>query len=248
MKSLIVAIALFTTPFITTAQEITADQIIDNYAENTGGRDAWSKVEGYSMTGNVVAQGMTLPFEQIELKNGMKMTKISFQGMEMIQDAYDGETVWNQTYPSMLPEKAEAETTENHKREIGSFPNPLFDYKTLGYTVELQGEETKEGVECYKLKMTKKTQLVEGEEVENIEYYYFDKENFVPIAIEQQILAGPMKGEMSTIVFSDYQEIDGLYFPFSLTDQSGGGNYVINIETVVLNPKMDPAAFGFPAE
>ena len=80
MKSLIVTIALFAAPFITTAQEITADKIIDNYAENTGGRDAWSKVEGYSMSGKVMVQGMTLPFEQIELKSGLKMTKIDFQG------------------------------------------------------------------------------------------------------------------------------------------------------------------------
>ena len=148
----------------------------------------------------------------------------------------------------MMPEKAEAETTENHKRQIGAFPNALLNYKALGYTVELQGEETKEGVECYKIKMTKKPQLVEGEEVENVEYYYIDKENFVTIVQEQQVMSGPMKGEMVATLLSDYQEVDGLYFPFSITNQTSQGNLVVNMENVVLNPKMDPTVFAFPAE
>ena len=46
----------------------------------------------------------------------------------------------------------------------------------LVWKIWTENEETKEGVECYKLKMTKKTQLVDGEEIENVVYYYIDKD------------------------------------------------------------------------
>ena len=64
---------------------------------------------------------------------------------------------------------------------------------------------------------------------------------------EQEIHAGPMKGNVSQTVFSDYQEVDGLYFPISLTQQvEGMGGQEIVIESVVINPEVEDELFNFP--
>ena len=56
--------------------------------------------------------------------------------------------------------------------------------------------------------------MVDGKEEADVTFHYFDTENFVPLAVQSEIRVGPNKGQMSETKFSDYQEVDGLYFPF----------------------------------
>ena len=51
-----------------------------------------------------------------------------------------------------------------------------------------------------------------------------------------------MKGQMGVSTFSDYKEVNGLYFPFSISMQGQG----ITMEEIVLNPEIDLAMFAFP--
>jgi outer membrane lipoprotein-sorting protein len=142
---------------------------------------------------------------------------------------------------TMKAEKMESEMVENIKQEAGDYPDPLIDYKAKGYTAEYLGKETKEGTECYKVKLTKKPQMVDGQKVDNIVFYYFDTENNVPILTESEVKSGPAKGQMSVTTMSDYQEVDGMYFPFSMNQ----GGQPMKIKKVTLNPTVDPSAFTF---
>ncbi|NND88908.1 MAG: outer membrane lipoprotein-sorting protein [Flavobacteriaceae bacterium] len=234
-------IALFVMAMIpATAQ--TADEIIDNYFENTGGMEAWNELEGVKYTGSVNAQGMTIPIEMYQLKDGRQVLKINIQGQEMTQMAFDGETMWTTNFMTMEAEKADAETTENVKKAIGDFPSPFLNYKDKGYSVELLGKETVEGTETYKIKLTQTPMLVDGEEVPNIKFYYFETENFVPIVVEAEAMTGPMKGQKFKDNMSDYTEVEGLYFPFSMTM----GGQPITMKEIVINPEVDAAMFAFP--
>ncbi len=90
---------------------------------------------------------------------------------------------------------------------------------------------------------------IDGEKVDDISFYYFDMENFVLIAMQSEITSGEAKGMISEVTFSDYQEIGGLYFPFSMTqgvkDQPG---VPISMSEIVLNPKVDDLEFKFPVK
>ncbi|MGB0948710.1 MAG: outer membrane lipoprotein-sorting protein, partial [Marinirhabdus sp.] len=108
--------------------------------------------------------------------------------------------------------------------------------------VEMIGKETKEGTETYKIKLTQSPLTVDGKEEPNVSYYYFDTENFVPIATEAEIKSGPAKGQMSNNTMSDYQDVDGLYFPF---DMGMMGQSLI-VKEITLNPEIDMAMFAFP--
>jgi len=239
LKTLFIAL-LFVAVTPLTAQ--TADEIIANYFENTGGTDAWGALEGVKISGSVNAQGMDIPVDIYQLKDGKQLVKINLQGQDMTQVAFDGETMWTTNFMTMQPEKSDSETTENMKKQMGDFPSPFFNYKEKGFTVEMLGKETKEGTETFKLKLTQKPLMVDGIEQPNVSFHYFDTENFVPIASESEIPSGPMKGQMSTNTMSDYQEVDGLYFPFDMGMM--GQNLVI--KEITLNPEVDMALFKFP--
>jgi outer membrane lipoprotein-sorting protein len=164
-------------------QAQTADQIIDNYFKNIGGAEKFKALNGTKMEMTVNAQGMELPVELVQLKGGKMYLKINFQGQEITQMAFDGNTAWATNFMTMKAEKMESEMVENIKQESVDYPDPLLDYKSKGYTVEYLGKETKEGTECHKIKLTKKPQMIDGQKVDNIVFYYFDTENNVPIIL-----------------------------------------------------------------
>jgi outer membrane lipoprotein-sorting protein len=223
------------------AQAQTADEIINTYIKNIGGAEKFKSLTGTKMEMTVNYQGMEIPVEIVQLKDGKMYVKVNFQGKEVTQMAFDGTTAWSTNFMTMKAEKMESEMVENIKQEAGDYPDPLIDYKAKGYAAEYLGKETKEGTECYKVKLTKKPQMVDGQKVDNIVFYYFDTENNVPILTESEIKSGPAKGQLSVSTMSDYQEVDGMYFPFSMNQ----GGQPMKIKKVTLNPTVDPSAFTF---
>ena len=222
------------------------DEIVGNYLENTGGAENWENVKGVRINASINQMGMEIPIEMVQLKDKM-YTKISIQGQEIKQAVFDGETLWSTNFMSMKAEKSDQEDVDNVKNELAEFPDPFLNYKDKGFTVELMGTETVEGSDVFKIKLTKKPMVVDGEEVPNVSIYYFDSENFVPIMVHEEVMSGPGKGMIMESKMSDYQEVEGLYFPFSMTqgvkDQPG---QPITIESIELNPSIDDSEFNFP--
>ncbi|HMP98298.1 MAG TPA: outer membrane lipoprotein-sorting protein [Cyclobacteriaceae bacterium] len=245
MKKTLLIAGMFCLAFITAAQSV--DEIINQYLENTGGASKWAQLKGLRYQGKVNVQGMDLPVEMAQLKSGKMYMKFELQGTEVVQQAFDGNVAWGTNFMIMKAEKSDHETTENMKREMQDFPDPFLDYKNKGYKAELLGKESVEGTECYKIRLTKKPLLADGKEVDNVIFYYFDTDNMVPIMSEQEIKSGPAKGMVSQSLFSDYQEVNGLYFPFSLTQKAKGQpmGQTINFTKIELNPTIDDSAFAF---
>ncbi len=241
--------ALLMLAVFTPTQAQTVDEILANYWENTGGLENLKNLQGIKMKAKVTQQGMEIPLEIIQLKDGRQMTIISFQGQEIKQGVYDGETLWSTNFMSMKAEKSDAETTENFKLNANDFPDSFIDYKEKGYTAEFVGTETIDGTETYKVKLVKEPVTIDGNKEEDISFYFFDTENFVPIAMESEVKFGQFKGTTQEVTMSDYQEVDGLYFPFSMTQGVKGGQaQPLIIESIELNPEVEDAAFAFPEE
>jgi outer membrane lipoprotein-sorting protein len=239
-KTLLLAVTLIAVAPMT-AQ--TADEILSNYFKITGGEAAWNALEGAKMIGSVNAEGMEIPVEIYQMKDGKQLFKINLQGQEMTMLSFDGETRWTTNMMTMLPEKSDTETTENMKINNQDFPSPFLNYKEKGYTVEYLGKEIKEGEETDKIKLTQKSVIVDGKEEPTISFHYFGEDG-VPIIVETIMNMGPAKGQMSTSGYSDYQEVDGLYFPFSI---SQGGQPIV-MKEIILNPDVDKTFFAFPEE
>ena len=225
------------------------DEIINTYHETIGGEDALKAMKGMKILAEVTQGPMKFPLEIVQQASGKRYTKATVQGQVIMQGVFDGEELWNTNFMTMKAEKAQAELTENMKLDINDFPDSLMDYKEKGYTAELMGTESVDGEDAFKVKLTKEPITVEGEQTPNIEYYYFDAEAMILVMTESTVTMGPMKGQIQQIKMSDYQEVDGIYFPFSMTQgikgQPGGAPVVIS--EIELNPTVDDAVFAFPA-
>lgn len=247
LKTFLIVLAMGT--FLSLSAQ-TADEIITNYLKNTGGVENWQKLKGIKFNAKLQTQGLELPLEIVQLKDGRQMSAAVVQGKEIKQEVYDGKTLWNTNFMTMKAEASDTETTENFKLNTNDFPNPFINYKEKGYTVELLGRETMEGTETFKIKLVKEPLTIDGKKEDDIFYYYFDSENFVPIVMESTIRSGPYKGQIQQSTLSDYQEVKGLYFPFSMKGgikgQSAG--QTINIQSVELNPTVEDSIFKMPEE
>ena len=247
MKTLKLGIVLFIMAFALPTQAQTVDEILTSYFENVGGLENLKAIKGIKMNIKMNQQGMEFPVEVIQLSDGRQMTSISIQGNEMKQNVFDGETLWGTNFMTMKAEKSDPEATANFKLNINDFPDSFIDYKEKGYVVELLGKETIDGAETFKIKLVKEPITVDGKEEEDVSFYYFDTENFVPIAVESEVKSGPGKGMVSFTTMSDYQEVEGMYFPFSMSQGvKGQPGAPMNIESIQLNPEVAEGSFAFP--
>ena len=245
MKNILALLFTFSF-FVASSQQV--DEIIDSYLETIGGVEAIQKVESYKIYVSVNQQGLEIPIEIIQSKNRSSLT-LTLQGQELKQGVFDGEVLWSVGFPDLKPVKSDEEDVINLKNELREFPDTFVTYKDLGYTIELEGTEDFEGTEVNILKVTKTPTLMDGEELPNIDYYLFDMDNIL-LAVRSEILEGPGKGFIEEQRFSDYQEVEGVYYPFSLTfgvkDQPGGQTFVV--QKMEINPEIDESEFKFPEE
>ncbi|WP_136668639.1 outer membrane lipoprotein-sorting protein [Flavobacterium sp. H122] len=235
----IVAVALLGT-FAAYAQS--ADEVINNYVKTVGGTEKLNSLKGLRMEMVANYGGMEIPVNVVTLKGGKMYVVVNVQGKEIKQMASDGIQMWSTNMMTQKAEKLDAEANENAKLSNQDFPDALLDYKSKGYKVEFLGKETKEGTECFKIKLSKKPIKIGGVSTADETFYYFDTENFLPIVTETEIKQGPMKGQKSVSKMSDYQEVEGLYFPFSI-NQFGSD---MKVKKITLNPVVEDKEFAFP--
>jgi len=245
-KTLIIALGVIMFGGVS-AQSV--DEIVNSYFENTGGYDNWGELKGIKMIAKVNQGGMEIPLEIVYLKDGRTYTKVTFQGQSMMQGVYDGETMWSTNFQTMKAEKSDTETIENMKLDANDFPDSFYDYKSKGYTAELIGTESIDGADAFKIKLVKEAKKIDGKEVEDVTYYYFDAEAFVPLMQESEVKQGPAAGKIQQIKMSDYDEVSGYYFPFSMIQgMKGGQSQPLKIESIEVNPEVDDSVFTFPVE
>jgi hypothetical protein len=178
------------------------------------------------------------------------MASYTVQGKPVKQGVYDGATLWSTNFSTSKAEKSDAETTENYKQDIGEFPDPFLNYKERGLKAELIGKEKIDGTETFKIKLTKKPIKIDGTPTDNVVFYYFDTENFVPIMAEQEVKSGPAKGMIAQEKMSDYQDVNGIMFPFSSSQGMKGqpGGFQLTTTKIEINVKVDDKDFAYPTE
>jgi len=237
LHTLLLAMVLsLTSSAIINAQ--TADEIIDTYLENIGGKDAWRKIKSMKITGSGAQMGMNFPLTVYAKHPNKNKVVVDIQGKQLIE-AFDGEVAWtiNPFMGGTEPTKKTAEETAEAAKE--TFEDDLLDYAKKGHSVSLEGTEEIDGVNAHKLKLTKKS----GDEV----MYFFDPDDLVPIMVRNFPQAGPMKGQTIETYSSDYQEVDGLFMPFSI-EQKVGGQIMMTMtaDKVELGVEIEDSSFSFP--
>lgn len=221
-----------------TVQAQTADEIIAKSFEILGGVDKWKELKTTKSEAKMAMMGFEFAGTMYNAQPNKMRVEVDVMGQKIVQ-CYDGSTAWwinpLQIGPDaqVMPEEM-AESVKNQE-----FQSPLLDYSSKGHNVVLEGKETVEGTSCFKLKLTKK----DGTE----EFHFFDAENYVPVMVRTPIKSGPAAGQFSETFMSDYQDVNGLMFPFFLeTKVAGESAQKITLSKVVLNEEMKDDMFLFP--
>jgi outer membrane lipoprotein-sorting protein len=223
------------------AQAQTADEIVNKYFEAIGGKDKWRTVKSMLSIGKAPSpQGEFSMKVYQKAPNKMKLT-IDLQGMEKAYQCFDGEVAWGElSNANMQAEKMGPEETAEMKDDA-VFEDKLLDYAKKGHSVALEGKETIEGTECFKIKFTEKNG--------DISYYFMDTENYVPIMLRTAIKMGPAKGELLETYMSDYKEVDGLMIAHATdTRVKGQSQFKVQIDTIKLNTDIDDKTFAYPGK
>lgn len=217
----------------------TADEILAKYFENTGGLEKWISLKSSKMAGMMAMQGMEFPGTVYAALPNKQRVEVNVMGKAIVQ-AYDGETAWwiNPFMGGEDPQKMPDEMAEEMTRQ--EFQSDFINYKEKGHAVELEGTEEVEGAEAFKIKLTKKNG--------DVEYHYFDSEYYVPIMMKTTVKSGPAQGQMAETYMSDYQEVDGMMFPFFIESKVNGQSFQkITIDTISVNEEYEDVFFAFPA-
>lgn len=249
MKTIKLLAAVLLFAFAGTIQAQTADEIVANYFENTGGLEAWNSIKSMKATGKAGMGPQEFQFTQYAMADGRMAVEIELQGQKFTPQAFDGESAWGTNFQTMQAEAQDSESSANYKNESRDIIDTFLNYQDKGYTLEKMEDETVEGVDCFKIKVNKKPSLDEGKEIDNFAVFFFDKENFVPIMSETTVNAGPQKGVKTQTLYSDYTEVGPIYFAFSITSKFNGQvGQTLKIENMEINPELDEAIFKMPVK
>lgn len=212
--------ALFTLCIVFSLQAQNLEEILENHFDVVG-QEKLAKINTIKMTGNVVQGGMELPFVMYMSRPLKIKMEISIQGQQMIQ-AFDGETGWyiSPMAGTLEPQDMGPDMIKDMK-EQADFDGDLYNYEEKGSSLEFVGTEEAEGTEVYKLKLIKKNG--------DISNYFIDTETYIIIKSTAKRVIQEVEIESETIL-GNYQMIDGMAFPFSI---SSGMNGQIMAEIVI---------------
>jgi hypothetical protein len=220
---------------VTSDNTQTVDGVIQKYTMTMGGLDNFNKVKTARITGTVTTQGMDLPIT-IQVINGRAMRyDVEVMGQTITNSYKDGKG-WK-----INPLQGAASATDVTGSELSEFKsqstlaNQLMDYKARHYTVELSGQETVEGANAYKIKLTA--------EDKKETTYYIDSKTFLLLKSVSKKEMGGQEFEIETF-YSDIKEFGGIKFPMS-SIQKADGNVVVEIhrDKIELNVPIDEKVF-----
>lgn len=239
-KTLTVAAALLFA-FSLHAADLTVEDVLAKNAEAKGGLDKLRAVNAMKFTGKMTFGPMEAPFTMTKKRPQSMKLDFTIQGMTGTQ-AFDGTTGWS-IMPFLGKKDPEAMSGDELKmtKEQADFDGPFIDFAKKGHTVELLGKEEIEGTPAWKLKVVTK----EGTE----SVVYLDADSFLEIKMVAKRQVQGQEVETET-TFGNYQEVDGLLFPFSMEMKAKGApaGQNITIEKVELNPELDEASFAMPGK
>jgi zinc protease len=215
---------------------LTADQILDNYINAIGGREAWKKLTTRISTGTIDVPAMNLSglVTVREKAPNRSIFTVNFNGA-VFQQGYDGTVAWSADPQNGLREQTGDELAET-KRD-SDFYHPL-DLRQIYSKITVAGVEKINDRDAY---------LVEASSANlGTDKIYFDVQNGLVLRIVGQHHA-PEGAATFTEDFSDFREVDGIKLPFTVHQETATSTFTIKFTDVRHNEAIDDAVFSKPA-
>lgn len=209
--------------------DMTADEIITKYLENTGGIDTHKNVKSMKMEGKAFMQQMPFDIFIANREPAQSYMKFSSDMFEIINGT-DGEQAW-QKVP--MVEGFIFMDGEDLKRSIEQARiNPYLDYKERGGKMTLLGEEPVKGSDCYKVEYIKP--------IGDTTHLYFSKDNYHLLKETNPNVS---------MLYAKYKEVgEGLEFPHKMTILQQGQRIMMVVNNIEINPELHDSLFTPPPD
>lgn len=213
------------------------DEILGKYYETMGGLEKLRTVKSLKSIGKqiVVAQG---GWEMSIIIWYKAPNKVKMEGLvrdQKIIRAFDGKTAWYIHTLSGITEPEPMSEEETNEAKDNADQYPLVDYKNKGHKLELLGKEVLDGIEVFKIKLTRKS----GSEV----IYFIDGKNGMVLRDSRTVTRGEADF-IAEIILGDYRKVDWLLVPFAIEGRvDGNTTSKILWEKVEINPEMNDSIF-----
>lgn len=195
---------------------VTLGSIADKYLNAIGGAAAAQKITSVTMDAAGKIQGMDMNITQIQAKGGKTAMEVKMMGQTVQKMVFDGKDGYMAMQGQKIPMKDEQKKSMQKETEI--FPELGFAKST---SLKLAGIEKYNNEDSY---------VVKGE---GVTYYY-------------SVATGLKNGEVKTeegqsvpTVFSNYKDVSGVKFPFTIAQNMGGMDIVLDVKSVKLNEAKD---------
>lgn len=236
MKKLLFAVLSFA---LVSANAQTADEVIQKYAANMGGLEAFNKISSAKMTGIYSTQGNDIALTtQIINGKGMR-TDLELMGQAVINCYFNGKGWKINPFQGVTTPTEVTGTELNDFKTQSNLANQLMDYKARGHQVELQGEDAVEGIKTYKIKLTNKDDS-------KVTTYFISTSDYTLIksATMRQFQGQDMEVES---FYSDLKEVNGVKFFMTRDSKIEGQVFqTVKYEKVELNVTIDEKIFEMP--
>ncbi|MCK5147403.1 hypothetical protein KAR48_11640 [bacterium] len=223
---------------VVSAQNMTADEIIQKNMDACGGTEQWANIKSLKMTGTYTNFSDPESFTLIRQRPDLYRFECRRINMLTVH-AYDGNDAW-WVNPLMGPDHASPRTipTQGNLDKVTlreRFFEPVFwNYTARGNQVELIGKEDLDGEEVYNLKVTLKDKSVEN--------WFISIETFLVVSMTGDTYDFGMKNRLETF-FSDYREVGGIKLPYLIESEYGIRYRVYEVDEIKLNPEIDVNTF-----
>jgi len=225
---LVSLIILLNIPFIRAADSLSAYKIIQKYIEVIGGREKLSKIEDRvtQMKGNVQ-------------KVDVEMTVYQKQPDKFKQVIHAGEIEQTILFSS---DKGFVKINDQVKEILGvelaklkneSTLNLLLNLDTNVIHISLLGIDTVSGKPAYKV-LLKNSSL-------NWIHYYDVNTGFKVMDVKP--VTSTQRTYLQETYYSDFRPVDGIYFPFKITQKLGQQDMEFDVISIKLNTELDDSAF-----
>ena len=213
----------------TLPEGVNAKTVISKYVDAIGGQEALQKIQDLKMVATTSMSGMELKQTTYKKTPNKYAMIMSMNGNVMMQQTFNGERGIMKTFQG--ENEIIGEDLENLK--IDACMNAELNYAELGVVVTLEAVESVNNKDAYKMKVVNPT----GQTT----YDYYDVESGLKVQSKQTTITP--QGEFTQVVnYTDYQEISGIKFPFSIKI-SGVQNMELKVSSVEINTGLEDDLF-----
>ena len=201
---------------------ITAEKVFGDYIEAIGGADAVNDVESVVMIAHAEVQGMKLDMEVKKTIEGKMNQTVSMGGNVMSKQVFDGENGFIMAQGQKMPYNEEQIAAA--KVEADPFPElNVGDAKVTGI-------EKVNGEDAYVV------------EIDDNNKSFYSVETGLKV---QSVRTATQAGRTMTIptTYSNYQEVEGVKFPFGITLIMGPQTFEFNVSEIQVNQNVSEEDF-----